>query len=106
MILNRAMIPRASVEETEIPWEQVSNWLQKVFSGEEAMEASRSNAECLSPVSAAHRILTNSFGLIPFGLYRKDGDARVSVEDPYLRKVLKERANEYMSPFMMRKMAM
>ena len=106
MILNRAMIPRASVEETEIPWEQVSNWLQKVFSGEEAMEASRSNAECLSPVSAAHRILTNSFGLIPFGLYRKDGDARVSVEDPYLRKVLKERANEYMSPFMMRKITM
>lgn len=106
MILNRAIMPRASVEETAIPWEQVSGWIQRVFSGGEAMEASRSNAEHLSPVAAAHRILTNSFGLIPFGLYRKDGDARVPVKDPYLRKVLKERANEYMSPFMMRKIAM
>lgn len=106
MILNRSMMPRASVEETEIPWEQVSGWLQKVFSGEEAMEASRSNAERLSPVAAAHRILTNSFGLIPFGLYRKDGDARVPAEDNFLQKVLKERANEYMSPFMMRKIVM
>ena len=40
------------------------------------------------------------------GLYRKDGDARVPVKDPDLQKVLKERANEYMSPFMMRKIVM
>ena len=106
MILNRAMVPRASVEENDLTWEQVSRWFQRVFSGEEAMEASRSNAEHLSPMAAAHRILTNSFGLIPFGLYRKDGDARVPVEDPDLQKVLKERANEYMSPFMMRKIVM
>ena len=106
MILNRAMVPRASAEEADLTWEQVSHWFQRVFSGEEAMEASRSNAEHLSPMAAAHRILTNSFGLIPFGLYRKDGDARVPVEDPNLQKVLKERANEYMSPFMMRKIVM
>lgn len=106
MILNRAMMPRASAEETELPWEQLSSWIQRVFSGEDAMEASRSNAEHLSPVAAAHRILTNSFGLIPFGLYRKDGDARVPAEDSFLQKVLKERANEYMSPFMMRKITM
>lgn len=106
MILNRAMMPRASAEETELPWEQLSSWLQRVFSSEDAMDASRSNAEHLSPVAAAHRILTNSFGLIPFGLYRKDGDARVPAEDSSLQKVLKERANEYMSPFMMRKITM
>lgn len=106
MILNQAMTPRASVEETPLPWEQLSHWFQRVFSGEEAMEASRGNAEHLSPVAAAHRILTNSFGMIPFGLYRKDGDARVAVEDPDLNRVLKVRANDYMSPFMLRKITM
>lgn len=106
MILNRAMMPRASVEETPLPWEQMSQWLQRVFSGEEAIESSRSSAEHLSPIAAAHRILTNSFGLIPFSLYRKDGDARVAVDDPALNKVLKERANDYMSPFMLRKIVM
>ena len=106
MILNQAITPRAFVEENPLPWEQISQWFQRVFSGEEAIEASRANAEHLSPVAAAHRILTNSFGLIPFGLYRKDGDARVPVDDPYLNKVLKERANDYMSPFMLRKIVM
>ena len=88
MILNQAMMPRASVEETALPWEQLSHWFQRVFSGEEAIEASRSSAEHLSPVAAAHRILSNSFGLIPFGLYRKEGDARVAVEDSALNRVL------------------
>lgn len=106
MILNQAMMPRASVEETALPWEQLSHWFQRVFSGEEAIEASRSSAEHLSPVAAAHRILSNSFGLIPFGLYRKEGDARVAVEDSALNRVLKVRANDYMSPFMLRKIVM
>ena len=106
MILNQAMTPRASVEETSLPWEQLSHWFQRVFSSEDAIEASRANAEHLSPVAAAHRILTNSFGLIPFSLYRKDGDARVPVDDPTLNKVLNVRANDYMSPFMLRKIAM
>ncbi len=106
MILNQAMMPRASVEETPLTWEQLSHWFQRVFSGEDAIEASRGNAEHLSPVAAAHRILTNSFGLIPFGLYRKDGDTRVSVDDQDLNRVLKVRANDYMSPFMLRKIVM
>ena len=106
MILNQAMTPRASVEETSLPWEQLSHWFQRVFSGEETIEASRGNAEHLSPMAAAHRILTNSFGMIPFGLYRKDGDARVAVDDPDLNRVLKVRANDYMSPFMLRKITM
>ena len=106
MILNQAMAPRASAEDTALPWEQLSHWFQRFFSGEDAMEASRGNAEHLSPVAAAHRILTNSFGLIPFGLYRKDGDARVGVDDPELNRILKVRANDYMSPFMLRKLVM
>lgn len=106
MILSRSMGPRADVEEQTLSWEEVQGWLRKVFFGGEELESSQANAERLSPVAAAHRILTNSFGLIPFGLYRKDGEERVSVEDPALNRVLKVRANDYMSPFMMRKLVM
>lgn len=106
MILDQAMAPRNSVEETPLPWEQLSHWFQMVFSSDEAIETSQANAEHLSPVAAAHRILTNSFGLIPFGVYRKDGEARVQVDDADLNKVLKVRPNDYMSPFMLRKIVM
>ena len=57
-------------------------------------------------MAAAHRILTNSFGLIPFGAYRKDGDARVPYDDEQIRMVLKVRPNDCMSPFMLRKVLM
>lgn len=106
MILDQAMAPRNSVEETPLPWEQLSHWFQMVFSSDEAIETSQANAEHLSPVAAAHRILTNSFGLIPFGVYRKDGEARVQVDDADLNRVLKVRPNDYMSPFMLRKIVM
>lgn len=106
MILDQAIAPRNSVEETPLPWEQLSHWFQMVFSSDEAIETSQANAEHLSPVAAAHRILTNSFGLIPFGVYRKDGEARVQVDDADLNKVLKVRPNDYMSPFMLRKIVM
>lgn len=106
MILDQAIAPRNSVEETPLPWEQLSHWFQMVFSSDEAIETSQANAEHLSPVAAAHRILTNSFGLIPFGVYRKDGEARVQVDDADLNKVLKMRPNDYMSPFMLRKIVM
>lgn len=106
MILDQAIAPRNSVEETPLPWEQLSHWFQMVFSSDEAIETSQANAEHLSPVAAAHRILTNSFGLIPFGVYRKDGEARVQVDDADLNRVLKVRPNDYMSPFMLRKIVM
>lgn len=106
MILDQAMAPRNSVEETPLPWEQLSHWFQMVFSSDEAIETSQANAEHDSPVAAAHRILTNSFGLIPFGVYRKDGEARVQVDDADLNRVLKVRPNDYMSPFMLRKIVM
>lgn len=106
MILDQAIAPRNSVEETPLPWEQLSHWFQMVFSSDEAIETSQANAEHLSPVAAAHRILTNSLGLIPFGVYRKDGEARVQVDDADLNKVLKVRPNDYMSPFMLRKIVM
>lgn len=107
MILSGSMgRPRASAEETTIPWEEMAAYLRRVFAPENQVEASITSAERLSPVAAAHRILTNSFGLIPFGLYRKDGEARVAERDAHLELVLKVRANDYMSPFMARKVQM
>lgn len=106
MILNQAVRPRASVEETPIPWEELTGWLRQVFSGGEELTATQTNAQRLSPVAAAHRILTNSFGLIPFGLYRKEGEARVAVRDADLDRVMKVRPNDYMSPFLLRKVVL
>lgn len=106
MILARSMARPSAVEERTISWDEVQSWVRQVFFSGEALESSQVNAERLSPVAAAHRILTNSFGLIPFGLYRKDGEERVPVEDTALNRVLKVRANDYMSPFMMRKLTM
>lgn len=107
MILSKAMqAPRASMEEQSLGWEEVQAWFKRVFTAGEAIEGSQGNAEHLSPVAAAHRILTNSFGLIPFGAYRKDGDARVPYNDERLRTMLKVRPNDCMSPFMLRKVLM
>ena len=107
MILSKAVqAPRASMEEHSLGWEEVQAWFKRVFTAGEAIEGSQGNAEHLSPVAAAHRILTNSFGLIPFGAYRKDGDARVPYDDERLRTMLKVRPNDCMSPFMLRKVLM
>ena len=106
MILSRSMAHPRAVEERTISWDEVQSWVRQVFFSGEALESSQTNAERLSPVAAAHRILTNSFGLIPFSPYRKDGEERVAVEDPDLNLVLKVRPNDYMSPFMMRKITM
>lgn len=107
MILSRSMGRlRNAAEETELSWEDVQGWLRQAFLSGEELEPNQRNAERLSPVAAAHRILTNSFGMIPFGLYRKNGEERVPVEDTALNHVLKVRANDYMGPFMLRKIVM
>lgn len=107
MIFEQAMRgPKNSMEEKPLSWDEVQAWFKNVFLSGELMEGSQGNAERLSPVAAAHRILTNSFGLIPFSAYRKDGDARVPYDDEDLRMVLKVRPNDYMSPFMLRKVVM
>ena len=72
MILSRSMAHPRAVEERTLSWDEVQSWVRQVFFSGEALESSQTNAERLSPVAAAHRILTNSFGLIPFGPYRKD----------------------------------
>ena len=93
--------PRASLEERTLSWDEVQQALRSAFFSGEEPDTGQSGAERLSPVAAAHRILTNSFGLIPFGLYRKEGEERVAVDTPELIRVLKIRPNDYMSPFML-----
>ena len=98
--------PQAAAEERTLSWEEVQQLFRTAFLTGTEVENSVPSAERLSPVAAAHRILTNSFGLIPFGVYRRDGEERVPVEDPALNRVMKVRANPYMSPFMLRKVTM
>lgn len=107
MLLAQAMgKPRAAIEERELDWGDMSAWFRQVFFSGEEMTASRANAERLSPVAAAHRILTCSFAMVPFGVYRKENGARLEVEDPALTRTLKVRPNPNMTPFMCRKTVM
>ena len=87
MILDRAI--NASMESQTLSQEELGRFLKNLFLTGEDMETGQRTAERLSPVAAAHRILSNSFGLIPFGTYVKDGDARRAVHDPALDRLLK-----------------
>ena len=107
MILDRAINgPRASMETRTLSQEELGRFLKNLFLTGEDVETGHGTAERLSPVAAAHRILSNSFGLIPFGTYVKDGDARRAVHDPAQDRLLKVRANERMSPFLCQKLIM
>lgn len=107
MLLSRAIhSPRATTETRVIPWDEMMQQFRTLFLGGEELNVSISSAEKLSPVAAAHRILTNSFGMIPFGIYQKTGDARHPVHDKALDYVLKSRPNINMTPFVVRKSIM
>lgn len=57
MILDQALgRPRASMSETELSWEQVQAWFQRVFFSGDELTPGQTNAERLSPVAAAHQI--------------------------------------------------
>ena len=104
MILTKSLeAPRATAN---LSAEQIRAFWQDVFPEAGTSSMGRSHAEKLSPVAAAHRILTHSFGLIPFGLYQKTGDSRKPVSDPALDYLLKVRPTPMMSPFLFRKLIM
>lgn len=107
MLLAQAMgQPRAEIEERNLDWGDMANWFRQVFFSGEELVASTTNAERLSPVAAAHRILTCSFAMVPFGVYRKENGARLEVDAPELNRVLKVRPNPNMTPFLCRKTVM
>lgn len=104
MILTKSMeAPRAAAN---IGADQVRAFWKDIFPETGDGVINRSAAERLSPVAAAHRILTHSFGLIPFGIYRKEGNSRKAVENAQLDYLLKVRPTPMMSPFLFRKLIM
>lgn len=107
MIFSRAMRPpTASAETQTLSWDAVQELYRTGFLSGEEQGSGISHAEHLSPVAAAHRILSNSFGLVPFGTYQKDGDSRQAVHDKDLDYVLKVRPNVDMTPHMCSKTVM
>ena len=107
MLLGRAVNPPcAGIETRTLTWDEMTRQFHQIFFAGEELSVGISTAEKLSPVAAAHRILTNSFGMIPFGVYVKDGDARRPVSDVALDKVLKQRPNINATPFLLDKTVM
>lgn len=107
MLLDRAVnTPRAAMEVTTLTWDEVQQKFRDLFLSGAELDVGVRTAEKLSPVAAAHRILTNSFGMIPFGIYQKEGDARKAVNDAALDRVMKQRPNINATPFMLRKTVM
>lgn len=106
MILNNAMRTRNAVEYQELDWTAMQAWFQRMFFSGEELPTGIGTAETLSPIAAAHRILTNSMSLLPIGIYRKKDGARHAVSDDALDWVLKIRASDTQSPALMKKVLM
>jgi HK97 family phage portal protein len=70
---------------------------------EEEFNGRAPKAMTLSPIAAAHRILTNSMGALPADLYKKENGRRVSVDSHPTLYPLTVRANMHMSPFLFKK---
>ena len=95
--------PKASASYQEIAWDDVQTWFRTVFFSGEEYPNSRTGAERLSPIAAAHRIYTGAMSVLPYSLYQKNGDARIPQSDQALDYLLKVRANERMSPALCKK---
>ena len=81
--------------------------LRALFLSGGELPAGQGAAERLSPIAAAHRILTNAFGIIPFGAYLKGEDgARLPAEDATLERALRVRPNDRQTPFLLQKIVM
>ncbi|HWS43304.1 MAG TPA: phage portal protein [Pseudoflavonifractor sp.] len=106
MMLGSALRPRNAVEVTELDYSALQAWFQKVFFAGEEVPTNQTAAERLSPIAASHRILTNAMSVLPIGLYQKKDGARTPVNVDDVDYALKVRANEAMSPSLMRKVAM
>lgn len=101
MLLTSAMkTPRAELSGQALSWEEAQRLYKGLFLSGGELEATKNTAERLSPIAGAHRILTNSFGAIPFGVFQKVDGSRVPVSDEALDWVLKVRPNVNMSPFL------
>lgn len=105
MILSQA-VSADSGKDTQAGKKEFLDSLRQLFLTGEEIPTGRSAAEQLSPVAAAHRILTNAFGIIPFGVFQKVGGERLPVEDETLKRLLSESPNNITTPFMLQKLVM
>lgn len=107
MLLHKAIQPpHNAVETRDLSYEEFAAKFRSLFMSGGDIDCGIHSGEQLSPVAAAHRILTNSFALVPMALYRKNGESREPVADKWLDRVLKVRPNPNMSPFLCSKTAM
>lgn len=105
MILSQA-VSANSGKEAQAGKKEFLDSLRQLFLTGEEIPTGRSAAEQLSPVAAAHRILTNAFGIIPFGVFQKVGGERLPVEDETLKRLLSESPNSTTTPYMLQKLVM
>lgn len=98
----------SSVTYTELDYDAMLRRIERIFSlDNDAPEIAVANAERLSPVAAAHRILTDSMAVLPVALRRKQGGERQELDTRHdLDYVLHSRMNEAMSPAMGKKILM
>lgn len=100
MFLSKALGPPQAVEYNGLTWEEANRQFRNIFLSGGEYDTGIRGAERLSPVAAAHRILCNDFGMIPFTVFRKDGAARIPADVPDLDMVFKSRPNDNMTPYM------
>ena len=106
MILSKAVAPRAQEPERDQAAESFDKILRELFLRGEDIPSGRGAAEQLSPVAAAHRILTNAFAMIPFGVYRRVGGERQSVDDETMGRLLRIQPSPGVTPFVLGKVLM
>ena len=70
MLLRNAMASPRAVEYNTLDWSEVNRKFRDIFLAGGEYDTGIRGAERLSPVAAAHRILCNDFGMIPFSVYR------------------------------------
>ena len=100
MLLSNAMRTPRAVERSTISWDEMMAGARSVSLGSGEYSVGQSSAERLSPIAAAHRILCNDFAMIPFSLYRREGEARVPEHDEAIDAVFKVRPTATMTPYM------
>jgi HK97 family phage portal protein len=89
------------VEYSTMSWDEMNQHFKDIFLTGKPYDTSQRGAERLSPVAAAHRILCNDFGMIPFSVFRKEGNAREPADVSDLDTVFKTRPNINMTPYML-----
>ena len=98
----------SSITYTELDYEAMLRRIERIFSlDNDAPEIAVANAEQLSPVAAAHRILIDSMSVLPIALRRKAGGERQELDTRHdIDYVLHCRMNDAMSPAMGKKILM